>query len=125
MTRLTEVSYGSARPIDGYGPGFWRVGGAVLRGPVIVTATGAKEWGGRDDTAPLMALAGGIDVRFVGTGGAIAHLPGGLRAALEAAGLGVEVMHSRAAARTYNVVLAEARRIAAALLPVGAGGQGS
>ena len=51
---------------------------------------------------------------------ALRRLPD-LRAALEAAGLGVEVMDSRAAARTYNVVLAEARRIAAALLPVGGG----
>ena len=30
--RLTEISYGTAKPVEGYGPGFFRVGGHVLRG---------------------------------------------------------------------------------------------
>jgi uncharacterized protein len=119
MTRLTEIGFGAARPIDGYGPGFFRVGGEVIRGPVLVTAAGARAWGGYDDPAPLLALAGEVDVLFVGTGGAIAHLPQDVRVQLEAAGIGVEVMDSPAAARTYNVLLSEARRVAAALLPVG------
>mgnify|MGYP006155089711 CR=1 FL=1 len=41
-----------------------------------------------------------------------------VRAALEGAGIGVEVMSSPAACRTYNVLLGEGRLIAAALLPV-------
>jgi uncharacterized protein len=118
--RLTEVSYGSARPIDGYGPDFWRVGGEVLRGSVVVTATGAHIWGGYDDRAALLALAGTVDVLFVGTGRTIAHLPAAFREALEAAGLAVEAMDSPAAARTYNVLLSEGRRIAVALIAVGA-----
>lgn len=119
MARLTEVTYGIARPIDGYGPDFWRVGGEVLRGPVVVTATGAQIWGGYDDRAPLIALAGQVDVLFIGTGMTIAHLPADFRAVLEAAGLAVEAMDSPAAARTYNVLLSEGRRIAAALIVVG------
>ncbi len=119
MARMTEVSYGSAVPIDGYGPGFWRVAGQAIRGPVLVTATGASSWAGYGDTAPLVALAGRIDVLFVGTGAVIAHPPADFRAMLEAAGLGVEAMDSPAAARTYNVLLSEGRRIAAALLPIG------
>ena len=43
------------------------------------------------------------------------------RAALEAAGAGVELMATPSACRTYNVLLAEGRRIAAALIPVGEG----
>jgi uncharacterized protein len=117
MTLLTEVSFGTARPIDGYGPRFWRVGGVVVRGPVLVTATGAREWGGYDEAAPLLALAGEVDVILIGTGPAIAHLPPEFRTALEDAGLGVEVMASDAAARTWNVLLSEGRRVAAALLP--------
>jgi uncharacterized protein len=117
VTRLTEVSFGEARPIDGYGPGFWRVGGTVFRGPVLVTASGARAWGGYDDLAPLVALAGEIDVILVGTGPAIAHLPPAFRAALEGAGLGVDVMASDTAARTWNLLLSEGRRVAAALLP--------
>ena len=40
------------------------------------------------------------------------------RAALEAAGAGVELMSTPSACRTYNVLLAEGRRVAAALMPV-------
>lgn len=118
MIRLTEIAFGQARPIDGYGPGFFRVGGEVLHGAVLVTSEGARLWGGFADLAPLVALAGGIDVLLLGTGAAIAHPPADMRTALEAAGIGVEAMASPAAARTYNVLLSEGRRIAAALLPV-------
>lgn len=116
--RLTEITYPDARPVDGYGPGFFRIGGEVLEGAVLITATRAQGWAGLDDAAPLIALAGRIDVLFIGTGAEIAHIPPALRAALEEAGIGVETMASPAAARTYNVLLAEGRRIAAALLPV-------
>jgi len=42
----------------------------------------------------------------------------GMRAALEAAGSGAELMSTPSACRTYNVLLAEGRRVAAALMPV-------
>ncbi|MGB3281179.1 MAG: Mth938-like domain-containing protein [Pseudorhodobacter sp.] len=116
--RLTEVTYDSAQPIDSYGPGFFRVAGKVITGPVLITPWDAGPWGGLDDTEAPLALIGKIDVLFVGMGSEIAHVPLGFRQALEAAGIGVEVMNSPAAARTYNVLLSEGRRIAAALLPV-------
>ena len=116
--RLTEVSYGAAQVIEGYGPGFFRVAGHVLRGACLVTPWDAGPWGGFTDTGAPLSLAGKIDVLLVGTGAEIAHLPQAFRDALEAAGIGVEVMNSPAAARTYNVLLGEGRRIAAALIPV-------
>lgn len=118
MIRLTEIAFGQARPIDGYGPGFFRVGGEVLTGAVLVTTQGARLWGGFVDHAPLVALGGTVDVLLLGTGAATAHPPADLCAALETAGIGVEAMSSPAAARTYNILLSEGRRIAAALLPV-------
>lgn len=118
MIRLNEIPFGGARPVDGYGPGFFRIGGEVIHGAVLVTARGAQAWGGYDDDGPLLALAGEIDVLLVGTGRTIAHPPAALREKLDAAGIGVEPMASDAAARTYNVLLSEGRRIAAALLPV-------
>jgi uncharacterized protein len=118
--RLTEISYGQAQPIDGYGPGFFRVGGHVLRGACLITPWDAGPWGGVADTATPLALAGKIDVLFLGMGGEIAHAPRTFRDAVEAVGIGLEVMSSPAACRTYNVLLSEGRRIAAALLPVGA-----
>lgn len=117
--RLTEVSYGSALPIEGYGPGFFRVGPHVLRGACLITPWDAGPWAGLEDTATPLALAGRIDVLLLGMGAQIAHPPRAFREALEAADIGVEVMASPAACRTYNVLLGEGRRIAAALLPVG------
>lgn len=117
--QLTEISFDTVTPIDGYGPGFFRVAGQVIQGGTLVTATRAVAWAGYDDTAPLFVLADQIDVLFVGTGAEMAHLPAVFRSTLEEAGLAVEHMSSPAAARTYNVLLAEGRRIAAALLPVG------
>jgi uncharacterized protein len=116
--RMNEVTYSDAVPVEGYGPGFFRLGGKVFNGPVLTGAAGPALWGGFDDAAPLLALAGRIDVLFVGTGAEISHIPAGLRNELEAAGIGVEVMNSPAACRTYNVLLSEGRRIALALIPV-------
>ena len=116
--RLTEISYGDAKPIDGYGPGFFRVGGHLLRGACLITPWDAGPWGGFADSAAPLSLVGKIDVLFVGMGAEIAHVPPDFRTALEEAGIGVEVMNSPAACRTYNVLLSEGRRIAAALLPI-------
>lgn len=116
--RLTEITYGQALAIEGYGPGFFRVGTHVLRGSCLITPWSAGPWDGFDDTAPITALIGRIDVLFVGMGAEIAQVPRAFRAPIEAAGIGVEVMNSPAACRTYNVLLGEGRRIAVALLPV-------
>ena len=116
--RLTEVTYGSAKAIEGYGPGFFRVSGHVLQGACLITPWDAGPWGGYEDTAAPLSLVDKIDVLFVGTGASITHVPAAFRAALEDQGIGVEVMASPTAARTYNVLLGEGRRIAVALLPV-------
>jgi len=115
---LNEIDFGAARPIEGYGPGFFRLGGATLPAPLIIAPGQTRAWAGLDDAAPLLDLAGQIDVLFIGTGPEIAPLPVALRTRLESAGLGVEIMASPAACRTYNVLLSEGRRIAVALLPV-------
>ncbi|MBJ6370684.1 Mth938-like domain-containing protein [Sedimentitalea arenosa] len=116
--RLNEVTYTDANPVEGYGPGFFRIGGTVHEGALITGPNGTGPWDGVTDAAPLMALAGQVDVIFVGTGAEIAHIPSSLRGALENAGVGVEVMNSPSACRTYNVLLSEGRRVALALLPV-------
>lgn len=116
--RLNEVQYTDAKPIDGYGPGFFRVGGDLFEGAMLTDATGTRSWGGYKDADTLLSLAGQVDVLFIGTGAEIAHIPADLRSTLEGAGLGVEIMNSPAACRTYNVLLSEGRRIALAALPV-------
>jgi uncharacterized protein len=116
--QVNEIGYDDAKPVEGYGPGFFRIGGAVVEGAVICHPGGATPWGGLSDAAALLALAGEIDVLLMGMGADIAQVQGDLRARLEAAGIGVEVMATAAAARTYNVLLAEGRRVGAALLTV-------
>lgn len=116
--RLTEISYGTAQPIEGYGPGFFRIGGHVLRGAALITPWNAGVWGGLEDSATPLALSGKIDVLLLGMGAEIAHPPRIFRQTLEEAGIGVEVMNTPAACRTYNILLSEGRRIAVALLPV-------
>ena len=116
--RLNEITFTDAKPVEGYGPGFFRIGGEVIMGAVLTGPAGTGPWGGYEDAAALLALAETTDVMFVGTGAEIAHLPAELRTRLDEAGMGVEVMSSPSAARTYNVLLSEGRRVALAMLPV-------
>ncbi len=92
--RLTEVSYGSARAIEGYGPGFFRVAGHVLRGACLITPWDAGPLGRLDDTAAPLALAGRSTCCFL-HGGRNRAPARCLPAGVEAAGIGVEVMNSR------------------------------
>lgn len=116
--RLNEIVFNDAQPVEGYGPGFFRIGGQVIQGAVITGPRGTMTWAGLDDTAPLLDLIPDVDVLFIGTGADIAHLPDDFLTQLHDAGIGVEAMASPAACRTYNVLLSEGRRIALALIPV-------
>lgn len=116
--RLNEIAYNDSAPVDGYGPGFFRIGGTLMNGPVITGPLGTHSWAGFDDTAALIALKDYADVVFIGTGADVAHLPEDVLQAMQEAGLGVEAMSSPAACRTYNVLLSEGRRVALALIPV-------
>lgn len=116
--RLNEVTYNDAAPVDGYGPGFFRIGDVVYEGGALILPSGVAHWGGYAETEAILAAADEIDVLFIGTGAEIAHPPAPFQATLEAAGLGLEVMASPPACRTYNVLLSEGRRIGVALLPV-------
>ncbi|ADE85529.1 Mth938-like domain-containing protein [Rhodobacter capsulatus] len=113
-----EPGFAGALPIDGYGPGFFRIAGAVHRGGLLIHAEAAMPWTGFDDLAALRALAGQVDLLLCGMGADIAHLPKGLQVELEALGVMAEPMSTASAARHYNVLLSEGRRVGAALLPM-------
>lgn len=115
---MKETDFAGAVPVDGYGPGFFRVGGRLHHGPVIVTAAGPRPWGGLDDLAALEALGGAVDVLFLGMGADPVRPAAALSQALAAAGLAVAPTATPTAARSYNVTLSEGRRVACALLPV-------
>ena len=116
--RLNEIDYGGAPPIDSYGPGFFRVGGVVHHGNLLLLDGVARRWDGFDDIDDLINGAGTYDVLFVGTGPDITPLPGALMERFAGIGVMPDLMATPPACRTYNVLLAEGRRIAAALVAV-------
>lgn len=116
--QLSEIEYDNARPVDGYGPGYFRIAGEAHSAPLLVTADRILSWDGLTDKTALTALVGQVDVVFIGMGATMAPVPAAIRDALEALEIGVEPMTSPAACRTFNILLSEGRRVAVALLPV-------
>lgn len=110
--------------IQGFADGGFRIAGAVHRGAVLVTPERVTAWAPRDpqaltaaDFAPLAEAAPPVELLLIGTG-AQGRLPDmALIGALGELGLAADLMATRAAARTYNLLVAEGRRVAAALLP--------
>ena len=111
--------------IESYGGGRFRVSGKIHEGPVLVFPERVQPWpaGGSGEITlqslgPAIEAAASIDLLLVGCGAAFAAEPKGLRAALNAAGLLFEWMDTGAACRTFNVLIAEERRVEAALVAV-------
>jgi len=70
------------------------------------------------DLEPLLALDPLPEFLLLGTGATMAFPPRGLVRELEARGVGIESMDSRAAARAWGMLRGEERWIAAALMPL-------
>lgn len=112
--------------IEAYGNGGFRFAGMSHKGSVIVMSTGVHAFKATlpsEITAATLgpvfeAEAGSIELLLVGTGVDLVPLGSALRERLKAAGLRSDPMATGAAARTYNVLMAEGRRVAAALLAV-------
>ena len=68
--------------------------------------------------APVIEAADQLDILIIGCGTTFEAVPAGLRDGLRAHGIVLEWMDTGAACRTYNVLLAEDRRLAAALIAV-------
>ena len=116
--RVSEVGFPERQPVEGYGPGFFRVGGRIHRGPLALLPAGPVLWAGLPEVGPLLEQAAEFDVLLRGMGAEIRNPAAEVRNALEAAGIGLDIMATAPACRTYNVLLGEGRRVAAALMPV-------
>ena len=117
--RMTEIPMEGQRPVDGYGPGGFRVDGEWHAGSLILLPSGIRPLVGPpsvESLAAVIAAREALDILIVGMGPEIAPLPRALRTALEEAEIGFEVMSTPSACRTYNVLLIEQRRVAAALV---------
>jgi len=111
--------------IRSYGPGHFMIGERDWREPVLVTPTATTAWSvTRAEDLSLASLdalrqaAAPTELLVLGCGPRAAFIPPTVRAELKAAGLAVEVVDTGSACRIYNVLLAEGRRVAAALIPL-------
>jgi len=122
---ITPIIPKGRQVITGYGNGQFKVSGQVYSTPVLVFPDRTVQW----DIKPNVAITleslsvvleeeGEIDLLLIGCGKAQSILPPKIRTALKEAGIALEVMDTGAAVRTYNVLLAEERRVAAALIAV-------
>ena len=112
-------------PIEAYGNGGFRVADMSHRGSILCLPSGIHGWEPADpqalsavDFAKVMAEAEGIEILLVGMGEALRPMSRDLRTALKDAGISSDPMSTGAAVRTYNVLLAEDRAVAAALIAV-------
>ena len=118
---LTLQSPAGRQLIERYGPSGFRVSGTIYLGPILVFPDRTVAWEAAAMTeAGLAAVVehGGVELLLLGLGRRMFPVATVLRAALKASGIAVEAMDTGAACRTYNVLLAEDRRVAAALLPL-------
>lgn len=122
---MRSAHFPGRAPIDAYGNGGFRFADMSHRGSVLMLPSGTYAW----DISEGDPLAIGkfkrvldeareIEVLLVGTGLEIRPLPADLKAALKAASISSDPMNTGAAVRTYNVMLAESRAVAAALIAV-------
>jgi uncharacterized protein len=111
--------------ITGYGNGQFKISGEVYKTPVLVFPDRTVQWVIKpnepitlDNLSVVLEEEGEIDLLLIGCSKSQSVLPPKIHQALKAAGIGLEVMDTGAAVRTYNVVLAEGRRVAAALIAI-------
>ncbi len=122
--RLTAESAGEGPLINGFSGRGFRVDDNVYLG-LLITPERADGWSpppveALDPAAlaPVLALDPLPEFILLGTGATMTRPPLALVKALEARGIGIEAMDSRAAARAWGVLRAEGRWIAGALYPL-------
>jgi len=125
MPAVAHAHFPGRAPIDAYGNGGFRFAGMSHRGSLLCLPSGIYGWDApaseavsAESLAPVIAEREGIEVLLLGTGQSQVFPSPALRRAFTEAGIGLEAMSTGAAARTYNVLLGEGRRIAAALIAV-------
>lgn len=120
--RFTLDDAGGANLVRGWDDGALRINDEWIRGCVMVAAarvqalpiTSASEISPSD---LALALAEDPEVLLIGTGARQVFLDSAVLRACGAAGVGVEMMDTLAAARTYNLLVGEGRRVVAVFLP--------
>ena len=120
---MREITMPGLPVITGYGDGGFRVSERWIDGSLILLPERAESWDVSDVSAiteiglaPIFESADGLEVVLIGCGAQLRPLPKLIREMLEAAPFGYDLMDTGAACRTHNVLVAEERRVAAALI---------
>jgi uncharacterized protein len=118
-----EGRYPGRAAIEAYGNGGFRFAGMSHRGSILCLPDAIEAWGVADaagitpaSLARILEAGSGLDLVLLGTGDAHRWPSEEVREAFRQAGIGLDVMSTGAAARTWNVLIAEDRPVAAALI---------
>jgi uncharacterized protein len=119
---ITPLLARDRQVIERYGATGFRVSGVAYDGAILVLPQATQIWPvasladvSPENLAPVIDAA--VEILLLGCGKQMLLVPPALRQALRAHGVVIEAMDTGAACRTYSVLLAEDRRVAAALLP--------
>jgi uncharacterized protein len=111
--------------IDAYGAGGFRFADMSHKGSILMLPSGVKAWSVEDRMpwsgamfVDVFAEQPDIDLLLVGSGVDLRPLPESVRWRFRDCKMGVEVMATAPAARTYNILAQEGRKVAAALIAV-------
>ncbi|MBS9720665.1 Mth938-like domain-containing protein [Tianweitania sp. BSSL-BM11] len=122
---IRQAHFPGRAPIEAYGDGGFRFAEMSHRGSILCLPSGIYGWEPADraaltevDFERLIAEANSVEVLLVGTGPSLQPLPKDLKTRFRDLGISSDPMSTGAAVRTYNVLLAEDRAVAAALFSV-------
>lgn len=123
--RLVQGFVPGRHGIDSYGQGGFRFAGMSHKGSLLALPSGIVAWHVAaaselrpEHLAAALAEMPRIDFLLVGTGRDIVPLPAAVRRPFREAGISIDAMQTGAAARTYNILVGESRRVGAALIAV-------
>ena len=122
---IRDAHFPGRSPIDAYGDGGFRFAGMSHLGSLLCVPSGIYGWDltgasefSIDAFERVLAEQDEIEVLLVGTGTDLKPLPASLREQFRDAAILADPMSTGAAVRTFNVLLAEDRAVAAALIAV-------
>lgn len=120
---ITPAVPESRNMVDSYGPGRFRIRGTSYQGSILLFAGAVEPWPvvsvedlRVEALQPVQAADPPVEVLLLGTGARMELIPSALRREIREAGIVMDIMDTGAACRTFNVLMVEGRRAAAALI---------
>ena len=122
---ISQPQFGAQPAIDAYGDGGFRIEGLRMTGSILLTPSGLHPWPvmqidqiSANALEQILAASASFEILLVGSGPSLKRPGPDVRSFFSAHKIRTDYMDTGAAARTYNVLLAEDRRVAAALIAV-------